>query len=67
MSERPDYVFCIEDTTTRDSECGRRAPPEFMFLSKAHAGEHVRLGGRLLICPGCAEKVKLTEGVWQPK
>lgn len=53
MSERPEYVKCIEDKPSL-GWCGELIPPgDWAFTSIEHAIRTVRKGERLIPCPHC--------------
>ncbi len=75
---QPDYVTCVllgmfDPERVREGDpnagrvkttwCGRENIISFAFLDASHAALHVRMKGRLLICPECsAELVKTILG-----
>jgi hypothetical protein len=54
MSDRPDYICCVErQPGTKQTYCGRPAGFEFVFLGLGHAKQSEDAGSRLTACEDC--------------
>jgi hypothetical protein len=72
MSERPDWVHCIEryrEDEKGKSWCGRDVHFEWKFLSAEHAMLSVAHGDRMLACPACVGVLRpmLEAACWDGK
>lgn len=60
MSDRPDYVKCIQHTHADlkgQAWCGRLCSMEWVFQSLDHATYNAASGGYLVACPECVHAV----------
>ncbi len=70
MTDRPEYVRCVRRNSL-ETWCDRQAPEgshEFFFVDPTHAINNAYVGGRLLICPECANEMTraISAGRWTP-